>query len=56
VKKKKTDAKGDKKKVAAKTPTKRKSANRPKAEAPSLVSKDGMAPLKRRKPQEPAAE
>jgi hypothetical protein len=54
VKKKKTDAKGDKKKVAAKTPTKRKSANRPKSD--SLVSKDGMAPLKRRKPEAPAAE
>jgi hypothetical protein len=56
VKKKKTDAKGDKKKSVAKTPTKRKSANRPKAEAPSLVSNDGMAPLKRRKPEAPAAE
>ena len=54
VKKKKTDAKGDKKKAAAKTPTKRKSANRPKSD--SLVSKDGMAPLKRRKPEAPAAE
>jgi superfamily II DNA/RNA helicase len=54
VKKKKTDAKGDKKKTAAKTPTKRKSANRPKPD--SLVSSDGMAPLKRRKPAEPAAE
>jgi hypothetical protein len=54
VKKKKTDAKGDKKKVAAKTPTKRKSVNRPKSD--SLVSKDGMAPLKRRKPEAPAAE
>jgi hypothetical protein len=54
VKKKKVDAKGDKKKTAAKTPTKRKSANRPKSD--SLVSKDGMAPLKRRKPEAPAAE
>lgn len=51
VKKKKTDAKGDKKKTAAKTPTKRKSVNRPKPD--SLVSSDGMAPLKRRKPAEP---
>ncbi|WP_170867323.1 hypothetical protein [Pseudomonas sp. NFACC08-1] len=40
----------------AKAPTKRKTANRPKADAPSLVSKDGMAPLKRRKPEAPAAE
>ena len=54
VKKKKTDGKGDKKKTAAKTPTKRKSVNRPKPDA--LVSSDGMAPLKRRKPAEPAAE
>lgn len=53
VKKKKTDAKGDKKKTAAKAPTKRKTANRPKSDA--LVSQDGMAPLKRRKPA-PAAE
>jgi hypothetical protein len=45
---------GDKKKTAAKTPTKRKSVNRPKPD--SLVSSDGMAPLKRRKPAEPAAE
>nr|BFE90610.1 hypothetical protein GCM10020185_11460 [Pseudomonas brassicacearum subsp. brassicacearum] len=56
VKKKKVDAKGDKKKAGAKAPTKRKTANRPKTDAPSLVSKDGMAPLKRRKPEAPAAE
>ena len=56
VKKKKTDAKGDKKKSGAKAPTKRKIANRPKTDALSLVSKDGMAPLKRRKPEAPAAE
>ena len=56
VKKKKTDAKGDKKKTGAKTPTKRKIANRPKTDALSLVSKDGMAPLKKRKPEAPAAE
>ena len=49
VKKKKTDKKGDKKAVAKKKP-----ANRPKASAP-LVSQDGLAPLKRRKPA-PAAE
>ncbi|RZA15374.1 MAG: ATP-dependent helicase, partial [Proteobacteria bacterium] len=51
VKKKKTDKdkKGDKKSVA-KGPTKRKSVNRPKADAPALVSQDGLAPLKRRKP------
>jgi hypothetical protein len=54
VKKKKTDAKGDKKKAVAKAPTKRKTANRPKSD--SLVSQDGLAPLKRRKPQAPAAE
>nr|WP_233096998.1 DEAD/DEAH box helicase [Pseudomonas sp. MF6755] len=56
VKKKKTDAKGDKKKAGAKSPTKRKIANRPKTDNLSLVSKDGMAPLKRRKPEAPAAE
>ncbi len=55
-KKKKTDAKGDKKKSLAKTPTKRKSANRPKSDAPALVSQDGLAPLKRRKPQASADE
>ncbi|MCY1405003.1 ATP-dependent RNA helicase SrmB [compost metagenome] len=55
VKKKKTDKKSDKKAVA-KTPTKRKSVNRPKSDAPALVSQDGMAPLKRRKPAAPAAE
>jgi superfamily II DNA/RNA helicase len=49
VKKKKTDKKTDKKAVS-KTPTKRKSANRPKADAPSLVSRDGLAPLRKRKP------
>ena len=49
VKKKKTDKKTDKK-AAAKTPTKRKSVNRPKSDAPALVSQDGMAPLKRRTP------
>jgi superfamily II DNA/RNA helicase len=52
VKKKKTDKKGDKKAVA-KSPTKRKTANKPKS---SLVSGDGMAPLKRKKPEAPAAE
>eukprot|EP01132_Coremiostelium_polycephalum_P013124 gene13124-16017_t len=56
VKKKKVDAKGDKKKAGAKSPTKRKIANRPKTDNLSLVSKDGMAPLKRRKPEAPAAE
>jgi superfamily II DNA/RNA helicase len=56
VKKKKVDTKGDKKKTGAKAPTKRKIANRPKTDALSLVSKDGMAPLKRRKPEAPAAE
>ncbi len=56
VKKKKTDAKGDKKKTGAKSPTKRKIANRPKTDNLSLVSKDGMAPLKRRKSEAPAAE
>ena len=52
VKKKKTDKKGDKKAVA-KAPSKRKTANKPKS---SLVSGDGMAPLKRKKPEAPAAE
>jgi len=56
VKKKKVDGKGDKKKAGAKSPTKRKIANRPKTDNLSLVSKDGMAPLKRRKPEAPAAE
>jgi hypothetical protein len=58
VKKKKTDGKGDKKgdkkKAVAKGPTKRKSVNRPKAE--SLVSQDGMAPLKKRVTRPPVAE
>jgi len=52
VKKKKTDKKTDKKAVA-KAPSKRKTANKPKS---SLVSGDGMAPLKRKKPEAPAAE
>ena len=56
VKKKKVDGKGDKKKADAKSPTKRKIANRPKTDNLSLVSKDGMAPLKRRKPETPSAE
>ncbi|MET1079046.1 MAG: DEAD/DEAH box helicase [Pseudomonas sp.] len=55
VKKKKTDKKTDKK-ATAKTPTKRKTANRPKSESPSLVSRDGLAPLKRKVPTAPAAE
>ncbi|WNW13754.1 DEAD/DEAH box helicase [Pseudomonas sp. DTU_2021_1001937_2_SI_NGA_ILE_001] len=46
-KKKKTEAKGDKKKA----PAKRKPASKPKSE---LVSQDGLAPLKKRKA--PAAE
>ncbi|KRW62448.1 DEAD/DEAH box helicase [Pseudomonas sp. TTU2014-080ASC] len=50
-KKKKTDSKNGKKvaakKPAAKSPAKR---NKPKADAPTLVSQDGLAPLKRRKP------
>jgi hypothetical protein len=54
VKKKKTDAKSDKKKAVAKAPTRRKSANRPKPDA--LVSQDGLAPLKKRKTPAPAAE
>ncbi|CAD5108734.1 DEAD/DEAH box helicase [Zestomonas carbonaria] len=44
-KKKKTDKKG-----AAKAPAKRKSGPRPNADKPALVSQDGLAPLKRRKP------
>lgn len=44
VKKKKTDKK------VAKTATKRKTVNRPKSDAPSLVSQDGLAPLRKRKP------
>ncbi|MGH8354154.1 MAG: helicase-related protein, partial [Pseudomonas sp.] len=48
-KKKKTDKKDDKK-TAGKAAPKRKPANRPKSEAPALVSQDGLAPLKRRKP------
>ncbi|RJG14027.1 DEAD/DEAH box helicase [Pseudomonas cavernicola] len=55
VKKKKTDKKTEKK-APAKTATKRKTANRPKSDAPALVSRDGLAPLKRKKPTEPAAE
>ncbi|WP_236176956.1 DEAD/DEAH box helicase [Pseudomonas qingdaonensis] len=50
VKKKKTDKKNDKKVVAKRKPT-----AKPKPNAPSLVSQDGMAPLKKRKPA-PAAE
>ncbi|NER59006.1 DEAD/DEAH box helicase [Pseudomonas sp. MAFF212428] len=50
VKKKKTDKKTDKKAVAKRKPT-----AKPKPNAPSLVSQDGMAPLKKRKPA-PAAE
>ncbi|MEX6504203.1 DEAD/DEAH box helicase [Pseudomonas zhanjiangensis] len=53
-KKKKTDVKTGKKagakKPAAKSPSKRNTANKPKSEAPALVSQDGLAPLKRRKP------
>jgi superfamily II DNA/RNA helicase len=48
VKKKKVDGKKGDKKTAAKGPTKRKTVNRPKADP--LVSGDGLAPLKRRKP------
>jgi superfamily II DNA/RNA helicase len=47
---------GRQEKAGAKSPTKRKIANRPKTDNLSLVSKDGMAPLKRRKPEAPAAE
>ena len=50
VKKKKTDKKTDKKVVAKRKPT-----AKPKPNAPSLVSQDGMAPLKKRKPA-PASE
>ena len=50
VKKKKTDKKTDKKVVAKRKPT-----AKPKPNAPSLVSQDGMAPLKKRKPA-PSAE
>ncbi|PPS61138.1 DEAD/DEAH box helicase [Pseudomonas sp. BRM28] len=50
VKKKKTDKKTDKKVVPKRKPT-----AKPKPNAPSLVSQDGMAPLKKRKPA-PAAE
>ncbi|MBP8185283.1 MAG: DEAD/DEAH box helicase [Pseudomonas sp.] len=55
VKKKKTPAekKASAKKASAK-PNKRKSINRPQAEA--LVSHDGLAPLKRKKPSAEAAE
>jgi len=53
-KKKKTEAKTAKKsaakKPAAKAPSKRNTANKPKSDAPVLVSQDGLAPLKRRKP------
>ncbi|ARU89263.1 DEAD/DEAH box helicase [Pseudomonas sp. M30-35] len=54
-KKKKIDPKTGKKvvkKAAAKTPgkTKRNTINRPKSDAPQLVSQDGLAPLKRRAP------
>ena len=42
--------KGAVKKVAAKAPAKRNTVNKPKADAPVLVSQDGLAPLKRRKP------
>ncbi|KFX70051.1 RNA helicase [Pseudomonas taeanensis MS-3] len=46
----KTAKKGAVKKVAAKAPAKRNTVNKPKADAPVLVSQDGLAPLKRRKP------
>jgi ATP-dependent RNA helicase RhlE len=51
VKKKKTPAekKASAKKASAK-PNKRKSINRPQPDAPALVSHDGLAPLKRKKP------
>ncbi|MDH1261895.1 DEAD/DEAH box helicase [Pseudomonas sp. GD03944] len=52
-KKKKVDGKavkkGAAKKAPAKTPSKRNTANKPKSDAP-VVSQDGLAPLKRRKP------
>ena len=58
-KKKKVDGKvvkkGAAKKAPAKAPSKRNTANKPKSDAPVLVSQDGLAPLKRRKPA-PAAE
>jgi len=47
-KKKKTDKKDDKKTKAA--PKRKPAANRPKSTGPSLVSQDGLAPLKRKKP------
>jgi superfamily II DNA/RNA helicase len=56
VKKKKTGDKKTDKKGSAKAPTKRKITNRPKTDALSLVSADGKAPLKKRKPEAPAAE
>jgi superfamily II DNA/RNA helicase len=52
-KKKKIDPKTGKKlakKPAAKAPSKRNTINKPKADAPVLVSQDGLAPLKRRTP------
>ncbi len=51
-KKKKTDAKAGKKPVAKKpaAKSKRNTINKPKSDAPVLVSQDGLAPLKRRKP------
>ncbi|SFO99296.1 Superfamily II DNA and RNA helicase [Pseudomonas borbori] len=53
-KKKKLDPKTGKKlaakKPAAKAPSKRNTINKPKVAAPELVSQDGLAPLKRRKP------
>jgi superfamily II DNA/RNA helicase len=57
VKKKKTPAekKASAKKASAK-PNKRKSNNRPQPDAPALVSHDGLAPLKRKKPAAEAAE
>ncbi|MGE8496418.1 MAG: DEAD/DEAH box helicase [Pseudomonas sp.] len=54
VKKKKVDGKavkkGAAKKAPAKAPSKRNTVNKPKSDAPVLVSQDGLAPLKRRKP------
>ena len=52
-KKKKTDAKTDKKGAAKKAtakPNKRKTSDRPKPDAPALSSSDGLAPLKRKMP------
>ena len=52
-KKKKVDPKTGKKlakKPVAKAPSKRNTINRPKPDAPVLVSQDGLAPLKRRTP------